>query len=71
MSALLTAAEVAERLRCSTRKVTDEASRHGIGTNLKGRAGYRFTEADVERLLAAMSPAPVVAKKRSRRRRAA
>ena len=42
-----TTTEVAEMLRCSPRKVTETAVRHGIGMDLGGRAGFRFTEADV------------------------
>ncbi len=63
-----TAAEVAEEFRCSRRKVTDLASRHGIGADLGGRAGFRFTEAERDALWEVMrvkSEAPV-----RRRRRA-
>jgi hypothetical protein len=64
-----TAPEVAETFRCSTRKVTDVARAHGIGANLGGRAGWRFTDSDELALWEAMRPktAPVV----RRRRRAA
>lgn len=64
----LTAAEVAEQMRCSRRKVTDVATAHGIGANLGGRAGFRFTEADVARLWEAMRPAPAVQRRRRTRR---
>lgn len=60
MSTDLTAAEVALKFKCGKRKVTDEATRLGIGYNLGGRAGYRFTEADVEALRRALTPAPKV-----------
>lgn len=63
----LTAAEVAAEMRCSKRKVTDVASANGIGANLGGRAGFRFTEADVARLWEAMRPAPAVQRRRKRR----
>jgi hypothetical protein len=59
-----TAAQVAAIFGCSKRKVTDEATRHGVGYNLGGRGGYRFTDADVEKLRKAM--APVVAPERRR-----
>lgn len=46
----LTAREVADRLRWSRRLVTKTATEHGIGLNLGGSAGYRFTADDVDRL---------------------
>ena len=62
-----TASEVATEFRCSTQKVRAEAAKHGIGSNLGGRAGWRFTEADVKALLEAMRPAKVVTTRRRRR----
>lgn len=64
-----TAHEVAEEFRCSARKVTETATANGIGANLGGRAGYRFTEADKLALWEAMRP-KVVAQVRRRRRSA-
>jgi transposase-like protein len=52
-----TRAEVAAEFRCSPRKVSEVARKHGIGADLGGRAGWRFTAADKSRLLAAMKPA--------------
>lgn len=49
--------EVAAWLRCSPRKVSDTARKHGIGADLGGRAGWRFSEDDKQRLLAALRPA--------------
>lgn len=69
---MLTAADVAEKFRCSPRKVRDEAKRIGAGINLGGRAGFRFTEDDVVRIKAALgiqAAAPV--ERRRRRRRSA
>lgn len=63
-----TAAEVADELRISKRKVTDLATSLGIGANVGGRAGYRFTEYDVLALWEAMRPK--VAETPRRRRRA-
>lgn len=64
-----TTAEVATQLRCSAWKVRSEAKRLGIGYDLGGRAGFRFTQADVDAIRAAgrlmSQPAP-----RRRRRRA-
>lgn len=62
----LTTAEVADRLRCSARKVTETASRLGVGANLGGRAGFRFTEAEVEELRASMRPNAPVGRRRRR-----
>lgn len=62
-----TAAEVAEEFRCSKRKVTDLASQHGIGANVGGSAGFRFTEADKLALWEAMRPKVEVAVRRRRR----
>lgn len=62
-----TAAEVAEEFRCTQRKISDTATKHRIGANLGGRAGFRFTEADKQALWKAMQPAaPVVARRRRR-----
>lgn len=59
-----TASEVAGILRCSDRKVWTEARKHGVGYNLGGRAGWRFTEADVDALRKAMAPPAPVKKRR-------
>jgi len=61
----LTAAEVAARFGCSARKIKQEAARFGIGMNLRGRAGWRFSEADVEKLRRALTPPPAVEGRRS------
>lgn len=52
----LTTREVAERLRCTPRKVTKMATGLRIGANLGGSAGFRFTEAEVETLRESMRP---------------
>ena len=62
-----TAEEVAAELRCSTRKVTDVATQHGIGANLGGRAGYRFRDSDVEQLWEVLRPKVETAPRRRRR----
>ncbi len=51
-----TAKEVAVRLRCTARKVTKTATEFGIGANLGGRAGYRFTEAEIDQIRESMRP---------------
>ena len=62
-----TTAEVAEKLRCSARKVRTQAAKLGIGIALNGRAGYRYTSGDIDRLMDSMRPAPPVARRRRRR----
>lgn len=59
--------EVAEEFRCSPRKISDVARANGIGMNLQGTAGWRFTEADKLSLQEAMRPAKKVAPRRRRR----
>lgn len=52
MAGPLTVPEVAERLRVSERYVLDELRRKNLrGTKLKGRAGWRVAEADVDTYL--------------------
>lgn len=62
-----TVREVADEFRCSARKVSDVAREHGIGANLGGRAGWRFTEGDKLALWEAMRPRKVVVVRRRRR----
>lgn len=65
----LTVYEAAEELRCSPRKISDVATEHGIGANLRGRAGWRFTLADLDLIRAAMRPAKKTVVRRRRRSR--
>lgn len=62
-----TAEEVAAELRCSTRKVTDVATQHGIGANLGGRAGFRFRDSDVDAIWEVLRPKTEAAPRRRRR----
>lgn len=66
----LTTTDVGVRLRCHPQTIARHALRLGIGVNLGGRAGYRFTEADVSELREALRPKPIT-KQRKRTRRAA
>lgn len=54
MKTLRTAREAAALLQCSARKVTKTATENGIGVNLGGRAGFRFTEDEIDALRLAM-----------------
>lgn len=60
-----TAAQVAAVFGCNRRKVWDVARAKGIGYQLGGRAGWRFTDADIDKLRAAMAPPPPVQRRRS------
>lgn len=53
-----TSYEVADEFRCGHRKIETVAAAKGIGVNLKGRAGWRFTEADKLALWEAMKAKP-------------
>lgn len=60
-----TATDVAKVFGCNRRKVWDVARAKGIGYNLGGRGGWRFTDADVDQLRKAMAPPAPVQRRRS------
>lgn len=62
-----TTAEVAEQLRISSRKVRKQAGALGLGINAEGRAGYRYSQADIDALWESMRPVQQVAPRRKRR----
>lgn len=62
-----TTREVAEQFRCSTWKVLKVAKAAGIGMDVGGRAGWRFTDSDVQALREAMRPQPQTPVRRRRR----
>lgn len=64
---LYTAVELAAKFRTTRRHITDLATRLGVGFNLGGSAGFRFTELDVAALREALKPAPTAARRRRRR----
>ena len=66
-STVYTAAEVAAMFRTTRRHITDTATKHGVGFNLGGSAGFRFTELDVAALREALKPTPMPARRRRRR----
>lgn len=67
-----TTAEVAEQLRCSRKRVREAATKYGLGMNLGGRAGFRFTTQDLDELLEHLRiPAAPKKKRGSRKRNAA
>ena len=67
MIATLTTEDLASRLRCSERKVRKAAAALGIGVNLGGRAGYRYTEAEADALWDSLRPVQTVERRRRRR----
>jgi hypothetical protein len=67
-SPFMKTAEMAAHLRCSEWLVKKLARTHkDVGFKLPGAAGWRFTEADVERLRLILAPAPPVERRRRRR----
>lgn len=62
-----TAAEVADELRISPRKVREVAKEIGVGANIGGTAGYRYSDADKLAIWESMRPAPTVERRRKRR----
>lgn len=62
-------ADVAARLGCSPTTVRNRARAAGVGINLDGRAGMRFSDRDIEQLVATLRPEPAANKPRRRRRR--
>lgn len=62
-------ADVAAKLGCSPTTVRNRARAAGVGINLDGRAGMRFSDRDIEQLVATLRPAPAPTTPRRRRRR--
>lgn len=61
-------ADVAELLGCGPRKVRKLATELGVGYGIGGKAGYRYSDDDVQKMLAALRPTAVVERRRRRRR---
>lgn len=64
-----TLTEVAGVFRCERRKIAKLARENRIGLQLGGRAGWRFTEADVRQIADLMRPKPQA--RRDKRKRVA
>lgn len=64
---LHTTAEVAETLRVSPRKIRKTAAELGLGIEVGGRAGFRYTDDDVAALIESMRPVQPVPARRRRR----
>lgn len=67
MSALLNTHEAAEALDMSEYTVRKLARRVGVGYNIGGASGWRFTPAEVERMRDSMRPAAATPRRRRRR----
>lgn len=57
--------DLALQFDCSEWKVRQIARRLGVGIDLGGRAGFRFTPGDVDKIRAALAPKPPVERRRS------
>lgn len=57
--------DLAQQFGCSEWKVRNIARQLGVGMDLGGRAGFRFTPGDVEKIRKALAPKPPVEKRRS------
>lgn len=64
-----TTADVAAKLGCSPSTVRNRAKDAGVGINLDGSAGMRFSDRDIEKLVASLRPSAAPAPTRRRRRR--
>lgn len=65
---LKTSADLAALFGCDKRTIREKAKALGLGVALGGRAGYRYSEADVAVLMDKLRPAVEEKKKRPRRR---
>lgn len=59
--------EVADELRCSKVKVQQLARSLGVGYDIGGTVGFRFTDADVQKMRDSLRIQPPVAARRRRR----
>lgn len=57
--------DLAHQFGCSDWKVRNIARQLGVGMDLGGSAGFRFTPEDVEKIRKALAPKPPVERKRS------
>lgn len=62
-----TTAALADELDVSVKTIRRRAAPLGIGINIAGRAGWRYSEADRQKLIDSLKP-PAPVKQRRRRR---
>lgn len=65
-----TTADLAAEFGVTTKTLRKKATRLGLGIDLEGRAGFRYSEADRQRLIESLRP-QVPTTTRTKRRRAA
>lgn len=65
-----TTESLAAELGVSRKTIRKRAAALGIGIDLEGRAGFRYSEADRRRLLDSLRPTPEPAPRRRKRRAA-
>lgn len=61
-------ADVAAKIGCHPGTVRRRTKELGLGIDVAGRAGYRFSDADIEALVESMRPTAATTTKRRRRR---
>lgn len=59
--------DLARELDVAAKTVRKRAKALGLGIDLEGRAGFRYSEQDRQRLLESLRPEPEVAPRRRRR----
>lgn len=62
--------DLAAEFDIAPKTLRKKAKSLGLGIDLEGRAGFRYSEADRQRLIESLRPTPLPAK-RAKRRRAA
>ena len=60
-------ATLAAELGLTRPTIRAKAAKLGIGIDLDGRAGFRYSEADRQKLIDSMKPTPTVQRRRRRR----
>lgn len=65
-----TTQDLADELDVAPKTIRRRAARLGLGIDLEGRAGFRYSEADRLALLESMRPVPATPRRRKSRRAA-
>lgn len=62
-----TTADLAAEFGITNKTLRKRAHALGLGIDLEGRAGFRYSEADRQRLIESLRPEPAVTPRRKRR----
>lgn len=62
-----TTADLAAEFGITTKTLRKKAHRLGLGIDLEGRAGFRYSEADRQRLIESLRPEAPIARRTRRR----